>query len=158
MWLAVFLFFSGICLGVCASPFLRGRERLDTEKIKRLAEISQKSNYWHVTAYAPHPGQKQQLHVPAAEFRDLVATLAPITGARIGVMRFPEYEFSFQTRMDPTMIYVRFVAPTILEFEINGVLYVGGDGLEFKRRIDGISASSPVNPRDPTPNAASESN
>ena len=130
---------------------------LDTEKIKLLAEISQSSNTYILNI----PGAKRQnqsFSIAPAEFRDILLTLAPIEGSRKGQMQYPKYELGFQTRMDPTMIYVRELSPTRLEFEIDGHVYIGGDGLEFKRRIEAITNPSGDNPSAPDPDAPLEQN
>jgi len=152
-----------LLVGIAIGAYLAFRNspatfRYDSEKIKFLAGSSQSSGTRVLRVYGTDPRGKS-FQVPANEFRDILLMLAPVNdGSRQDVMRFPEYEFLFQTGMDPTVIYVREYTPVSLEFEIRGIIYTGGNGLEFKRRIDALINPSSVNSADPTPDSASESN
>ncbi len=145
LWLAFFPVFVGAWWWLEAGS---RKKFLNTENIKALAEISQKGDpSLHVFGAG---GERTEIDAASPEdIRDLISMLAPVEGARVGVLRFPEYEFLFQTGRDPVVIYVRTMTPIELEFDIQGILYTGGDPVKFTRRIESIK--SRIKDGDPSP-------
>jgi hypothetical protein len=105
-----------------------GKFRFDTEKITSTAESCVSAPERVINVYRKDGNfTSVTIRGPATEYRDLLLTLAPIKGSRVGAVRFPKYELLFQAGKSPVVINVRQIPEfDELNFDIGGIWYVGG--------------------------------